>query len=187
MAPGAPPEIQYEWEMVSWAGRTSPQSMASDLKKIATVLCYGHKSIKNPSPYPTSRETKMDMAFPVNFESMRPLCHFLKAVWEGQMESPNGFHVGNGGLTLTMAEFSFTSTILLTPAWMTQGEGKSFCWHRFAQELNGCSISQANIPKNRIGSDIFKGEREHSWVTAFRGYPAPSYSGLSSRVLMTDT
>lgn len=39
---------------------TSPQSVTSDLKKIATVLCCGHKSIKNPSPYPTSRETKME-------------------------------------------------------------------------------------------------------------------------------
>lgn len=161
------------------------QRVTSDLKKIATVLCCGHKSIKNPFPHPTSRETKVNMAFPVNFESMRALCHLLKAfhLAEGQMESPNGFCLGNGGLALPMAEFSFISTILLTPAWMTQGEGKSFCWSNFAQELNGCTIPHANIPRSRIFND----KREHSWIAASRGYPAPSYGGLSSRVLMTDT
>lgn len=166
---------------------TSPQSVTSDLKKIAPVLCCGHKSIENPSPHPTSRESKMGMAFPVYFESMRPLCHLLKAVWEGQMESPNGFHLVNGGLALPMAEFSFTSTILLTPAQMRQGEGNSFCWSKFAQGLNDHIIPHANIPRNGIGSDIFKSKRERSWVSAFRDYPAPSYGGLSPRILMTDT
>lgn len=75
------------------------------------------------------------------------------------MEFPNGFHLGNEGLALAMAELSFTSAILLTPAQTTQGEDKSFCWSEFAWELNGCTIPHANIPRNGIGRDIFKGKK----------------------------
>lgn len=65
----------------------------------------------------------------------------LYAIFSRQQEkalpSPTWISFCEGGLVPPMAEFSFSSAILLTPAWMTLEEGNSSRWSRFAQELNG--------------------------------------------------